>query len=220
MLDIHGLMQELSESRPIFHSEADFQLALFRLINKRKLDCQIRMEEPFSLGGKRKRYLDIWLPTKGTAIELKYFTMNLKAWHGREPFTLKDHISRDLTRRLFLNDVERLERLIRCMEPLGDEEQTVKAGYAVLLANDPYLWDRKKWKERKKRVPNDFYFRLHEGETIKGKLKWLNKGQENPDYTIKLTGCYDTCWKCYSHPAKGKYGGEFRYMAFKIQPTT
>ena len=54
-LNIHCFMQELSKSRPIFHSEADFQLALFRLINSKKLDCQIRMEKPFSVGQKKEK---------------------------------------------------------------------------------------------------------------------------------------------------------------------
>ena len=40
---IHDLLTELSVDRPIFHSEADFQLAVFRLVSK-KMPYQVHLE--------------------------------------------------------------------------------------------------------------------------------------------------------------------------------
>ena len=50
-LDIHGVMAELAERRPIFHSETDFQFAFAWQIATMKRDGEVRLEKPFSLGG-------------------------------------------------------------------------------------------------------------------------------------------------------------------------
>ncbi len=214
-LDIHGLMQELSESRPIFHSEADFQLALFRLINEKRSDCQIRMEEPFQFGERKNRLLDIWLPEEGVAIELKFFTTKICLRWGHEPFSLKEQASADLARKSFLWDVQRIERLTKTQQRLGHEEQPVKAGFAVFLTNAPTLWDPK----RRRKNTNDTHYRLHEGREVTGKLEWLKRGQPNKnEKPVCLYGYYKMGWQGYSNLVPGKYGGEFRYLAFPIQP--
>ena len=204
--DIHCLMQELSKSRPIFHSEADFQLALFRLINSKKLDCQIRMEEPFSVGEKRKRLVDIWLPTEGVAIELKYFTKLLKVCRNREPFALKKQAASDLARRLFVNDINWLEQLLR------QGEYGAKEGYAIFLSNDPLLWKC----SGRGSTSNYRHFRIHEGNVLHGRLKWLNGEVENCKYSITLSSSYTMRWRDYSRLGESN-NQQFRYLAVAVQ---
>ena len=61
MLDIANLMLGLSKSRPIFHSEADFQHALAWQIHERLPDCQVRLEYNPLPAQKKRMYLDIWV---------------------------------------------------------------------------------------------------------------------------------------------------------------
>ena len=70
MLDMIRLTSALSEYRPIFHSEADFQHALAWQIHETNPSWQVRPEYPFP-SGKNSMYLDIWIPKKGIAVELK-----------------------------------------------------------------------------------------------------------------------------------------------------
>jgi hypothetical protein len=128
MLDIHHLMSELARSRPVFHSEADFQHALAWQIREAMPDCSVRLEfKPFPDDDKRM-YLDIWLPTVGVAIELKYPTRKLELNHNDEYFSLADHSAQDIQRYDFLKDLQRLENVVARHQP-------AKAGYAVLLTN-------------------------------------------------------------------------------------
>ena len=212
-LDIHSLMQALSQSRPIFHSEADFQHALAWQIGKRLGDHSVRLEYPFTADGSDNRELDIWLPKEKIAIELKYFTMKFELDSEVEPFALKQHAAADLARKGFLQDVERLEGIV------NTGEHSATAGLAILLTNAPTLWDESYTSKR--RIPNDAKYHLYEGKTIKGTLPWLHNGQLNEDVVpVRLSGSYTTCWKDYSCFPSQKNGGIFRYLAFKIQPTT
>ena len=128
-LDIHHLMEGLSQSRPIFHSEADFQHALAWKIHEIMPDSQIRLEYPFRHDG-NPMYLDIWLPTERIAIELKYLTRRLEQDYEGERFALRDQSAHDVRRYDFLKDVQRLESVVE------HAEQPTRGGVAVLLTND------------------------------------------------------------------------------------
>ena len=211
-LDIHGLMQELSKSRPIFHSEADFQHALAWQIHESIPDSQIRLEYPFRHDG-TTMYLDIWLRTKRIALELKYFTKELELRRCGENFELREHAARDLARRYFLSDVQRLEQLVT-------NRSRCQTAFSILLTNDPLLWDPLRLTRR---VTNDCNFRLHEGKPpVGGELKWLRKGKESPEldqYSVCLAGSYNIQWTDYFSHATAEQG-RFRYLAFEIQPIT
>ena len=87
-LDIRSVMDSLSERRPIFHSEADFQHALAWRIHEMAPGCQVRLEfNPFPKDDRRS-YLDIWLPDLGIALELKFRREALRrtAWGKRSRF--------------------------------------------------------------------------------------------------------------------------------------
>ena len=205
-LDIDGLMESLSKERPIFHFEADFQLALARHILKTMPGCRFRLEHPFSYGGKRNGHLDIWIPNKKVAIELKYYPRKLKqCWNG-EPFALKNQDALDVPRHGFLMDMQRLEYVVR------DEDQPARAGFAVLLTNDPSIWECSE-----NRTDNDSNFYLYEGRNIRGKLLWQkNKRPDEEREPVCLEGCYKMRWKNYSKPTEKK-NGEFRYLVVPVQ---
>jgi hypothetical protein len=210
MLDIHHLMSELARSRPVFHSEADFQHALAWQIREAMPDCSVRLEfKPFPDDDKRM-YLDIWLPTVGVAIELKYPTRKLELNHNDEYFSLADHSAQDIQRYDFLKDLQRLENVVARHQP-------AKAGYAVLLTNDSGYWN----------VPQnantiDSEFRLHEGRTITGRLAWSERAgrgtTRNREKALEIQRSYDLHWRDYS--AFGRARNErFRYLAVPVTPS-
>ena len=106
-LDVPGLMENLSEERPIFHSEADFQHALAWQLHKEMPNDEIRLEyKPFQ---DERMYLDIWIRSQavGVVIELKYLTKDLKLEWDDESFALRDHSAQDHGRYDFPNDIQR-----------------------------------------------------------------------------------------------------------------
>ena len=87
-LDIHGLMRGLAETRPVFHSEADFQFALAWRIRE-ETGQDVRLEFPPFPG--EGMYLDLWVPDIGTAVELKYVTREHTVAVDGESFSLRNH---------------------------------------------------------------------------------------------------------------------------------
>lgn len=209
MLDIPLIMDSLAERRPIFHSEADFQHALAWRIQEMDPDCRIRLEfNPFPKDDRRS-YLDIWLPERGVALELKYPTRGLETERVGETFAIRNHEAQDHLRYDFLKDIQRLERVAR--------ERSARAGYAIMLTNDPTYWSAPA--TRRKTVDADF--RIHEGRRVSGELKWASHasketvcGRENP---IHLANAYAMRWRDYSTVAGGRYAA-FRYLAASIAP--
>ncbi len=209
-LDIHGLMRELSETRPIFHSEADFQHALAWQIHEAMPDSQIRLEYPFRHDGNTMN-LDIWLPTERMAIELKYLAKRLELNFKAERFAMNNHGASDQRRYDFLLDVQRLEYIANY------EDESARAGFAVLLTNDPAYWKSPTigWEST-----IDADFRLHEGRKVMGPLMWAAhagagsiKGREEP---IDIIGSYDLNWRDYSRLGESN-NQQFRYLAVMVQ---
>ena len=96
MLDVDLLMSGLAQTRPVFHSEADFQHAFAWRIREAMPDCQVRLEYNLFPDERRRTYLDIWLPGLEVAIELKYFTRQLEATHEEERFVLRGQGAQDI----------------------------------------------------------------------------------------------------------------------------
>ena len=208
MLDIESLLTGLAESRRVFHSEADFQHALAWQIHQAAPHSQVRLEVNAFPVQDRSRFLDIWLPVEGIAIELKYATRKLELDQEGESFALRDHGAQDQRRYDFLSDIERLE----LMRSYGD---VCQAGYAVLLTNDSAYW-----KVPPARDTVDAAFRIHEGREISGELAWATragpgtvKGRETP---IRLGGSYRLRWREFSMFPDKSYG-QFRYLAVSVK---
>ena len=207
MLEITEIMKSLSKTRSIFHSEADFQFALAWEIQKAMPQCRIRLEYPFSYGTGRK-YLDIYLPDTKIAIELKYKTRRLIIRHKNEDFRLRNQGAQDEGRYDFLKDVERLEKMI--------DAGQAKAGFAILLTNDPLYWTRQG------RNTTSFNFRLKKGRKIrKGEeMMWkfprtAPKSIEKRKNPIILRSSYELEWRHYYSFRKVENGG-FKYLAVKV----
>ncbi len=205
-IDIEHLLSGLAVRRPVFHSEADFQHELAWQIRE-STGLEIRLEFPYSGDNRR---LDIWLPQKGVAIELKYCTRGLRSNHHEEDFALRDQSAQDTRRYDFLNDVQRLENA-------WTDREDCKSGLAIFLTNDPTYWQ-----PSKRDNTQDAEFRLHEGRTIRGGLGWAaetspgtKKGRETP---LNLQDEYEMKWRHYS-TVHGRHG-EFRYLALVVAPSS
>ncbi|MCE2486224.1 MAG: hypothetical protein J4F42_11970 [Desulfurellaceae bacterium] len=204
-LDIIGLMKDLALDRPIFHSEADFQHALAWHIHEALPDCQVRLEFKPSLP--ERMHLDIWLrlPRSRVAIELKYRTQRLLLKKAGESFDLRNQVAQGGGRYHFIEDIRRLEQVVT--------HKTAKAGFAVLLTNDPSYW------EPSQRTTLDDEFRLHEGRKIGGDMKWSDPTRPGPrsvgEEPIHLGGSYDCVWRDYSSLGEGKFR-KFRYLMVKV----
>ena len=151
MVSIEALLATLAGSRKVFHSEADFQHALAWQIHEAMPDSQVRLEVDVMQVEHQRRFLDIWLPVEGVAIELKYKTRGLELEQDDESFALRDQSAQDQGRYDFLRDIQRLELMRSKLEQC-------KAGYAVLLTNDSSYWKVPMYRDTV-----DAAFRVHEG---------------------------------------------------------
>lgn len=209
MLSILQLMADLADSRPLFHSEADFQHALAWQIQQQHPDYRIRLEYR-APGFDGRRYVDIWInAAQGSyAVELKYKTCRLTRQIGEERFNLLDQSAQDIGRYDFCKDIARLETL--------DASACTVRGYAILLTNDRGYWTRSR---REDTV--DAAFRLHQGRELVGNLAWNDraskgtmKGRENP---IGLRR-YQLEWHDYSS-LEGEPHSTFRFVVVPVGST-
>jgi hypothetical protein len=210
-IDVHlldALLKKLSEKRPVFYSEADFQHALAWEIHQKIPESSIRLEfKPPHLT--EHLYLDIWADnhTDILAIELKYKTKRTRINLKGEDFDLLNHGAHDVSRYDFLKDIRRLEKTVETNEKI--------TGYAIFLTNDSLYW----MDTRRSVKAADDAFRIHQGITLSGRRSWAPgaakgtiKGRERP---LILKGRYSFLWNDYSSLVRHKYG-YFRYVLVKI----
>jgi len=206
MIDLIKIIENLSSTRPIFHSEADFQHALAWKIHEQVKDCAIRLEyKPPHLI--RRYYVDIWCFREGlvTAIELKYKSRRLHVNVRGEIFDLLNQSAQDIGRYDFLKDIQRLEEV-------GLNKSNYE-GYGIFLTNDSAYWGFPRDDQTV-----DAEFRIHEGRTLSGKLNWKLSASEGTmrhrKETIHIKNVYSLKWRDYSEPNAGTYG-QFRYLLVK-----
>jgi len=194
-------MKQLAATRPVFHSEADFQFAFGRALSQLQPEIHVRMEVPRRRRDTgRSEYLDLLAlgPKGSTAIELKYPTA---AWSGRlsvapgveEQFQLRSHAAMDLARLYFVHDIVRLE-----------QAEVATHGLAILLTNARDLWQPRVGKK----PTRDEAFRVHEGQRLAGQLTWGSGDYARNDHS--LAGAYVMSWRDYSEP--GGVNGCFRWL--------
>ena len=207
-LDMNVVMETLAGSRHVFYSESDFKHALSWQIQQDHPDVRVRQEVGNLIEGPDRRYVDIWLPDSGTAIELKYLTRAGVITHEDEEFRLRDQSAQDAGRYGFCLDIARLEGIIG--------SGRARDGYTILLTND-YLY----WNPPRKLDANDAEFVLHEDREITGTLAWspragagTTKDREEP---IEIRGRYRTRWRDYSNPDGTGYT-RFRYLLLRVTP--
>jgi hypothetical protein len=192
-LSLIHVMELLADRRPVFHSEADFQFAFAQLVTEMDSEIRCRLEVPQDVaaakaGPGRGEYLDLAChgPSGATLIEFKYAT---REWRGSdahgEAFHLRNHAAYDLTRRYFVHDISRLERFTQDVANTN--------GLALLLSNEPTLWNQAPSNERQARFHN---FRIHDAQTLGGHLAWGSG--DAPRYDAHLTGTYSLNWHNYA----------------------
>ena len=209
VIDVAEVLGGLAVERRVFHSEKDFQVSLGMQIGK-TMEIPVRLERR-PLRGK-KMYLDVYLPTMGVAIELKYKTRRLDVELHGECFQLMDQRAHDNGRYDFLADVERLEYVVR--------EGAVERGIAILLTNDPLYWTRPRRTDTA-----DAAFQLEDGRVLRGELGWRIPGSRGPrEALIGLRGSHELVWRDYAVIDSGGLGTEtvraryrmFRYLAVEV----
>lgn len=207
MLDIHEIMRQLSQWRPIFHSEADFQFSLAWIIKEKYPDCEIRLEfvPEFNLN----LHLDILviLDGKWIPIELKYTTKKCIKNIKDEIYVLKEQGAKDLGCYNYLKDIMRIEQF-------RDRADKFIEGYTIKITSEmTYL------KESKKADCIYADFSIAEGSIKTGLMNWASntgsgtkKAAENP---ILLSGVYPIHWKNYSK-IDDSNSGTFMYLVNTI----
>lgn len=211
MLDVDDLMKGLARDRPVFHNEADFQHALAWRMHEVDRDARVRLEWRVEWPDPRKRiYVDVYLPDRKVAVELKYVTQKLRFKHEDECFNLRFQSAQDTRRYDFLKDIQRLEQLYL------SARAGLQTGFDILLTNDPLYWQVPPPDAKK---TNDAEFRIHKDLTKSGCMAWsklaapgVTKGREAP---ICLNGSYPLKWREYSKEGDGTYR-RFRYLAIQI----
>ena len=196
VLDIHGIMKELSEKRPIFHSEADFRCALAEQIRETGVSSEIEFEfRPSSDDAVR---LDVWVADRGTVVELKYPTETFNIEHEGERFELKESGLHEHGYYDCVKDISRLEQTVA-------KHSDVHSGVFVLLTHRPAFW-----KETRPSARSAVYS-LHEGRTLEGNLAY----RDNSRPPINLRGTYELRWQPYSDLGSSKFA-LFRYLAVEV----
>ena len=204
--DIGTWLETLRRSRPVFHSEADFQHALAWAIHVSDPSVRVRLETRPAPG--MRLDLLVWRPDLGRylAVELKYLTA---AWAGEvdgEHFGLLSQGAQDIRAYDVVKDVQRVERFV--------DRQPGWSGLVLVLSNDPGYWSR----PEHGRATNADAFRIYEDQVISGSRGWgpgTGAGtMKNRETALELRGHYRCRWSPYSAVPGPR--GEFRLLAFTI----
>jgi hypothetical protein len=214
-VDVHEVIDRLRAQRPVFHSEADFQHAFAWVLHQTRPALNIRLEvrqHPDDSADQRSRRerVDLYCfgPHGHTFLEFKYFTAR---WDGTDPatgeqFRLRAHTATDLARRGFVFDLARVERFCAA-KPAAN-------GFAIMLTNDRALWTP----PSAPRITRDQQFRIHEGLTLTGVLRWGIEGSYFDANERQLSGSYPMRWHEYS-ALEGTWG-TFRWLSAAVEAGT
>lgn len=203
-LAIYDVLAQLAVSRPVFHSEADFQHALAWGIHEAHPDAQIRLEYPFrGVHGDERLDIVATISQCVTAIELKYLTQGGAVEVNGELFALKAAGGRPQRRYDVVRDISRLERYA---------DEAGAQGLAILLTDEPGYWRGREIGE-----VSDALFRLHEDQVVTGQCAWADEsakvatGRRN----LVVRGTYPCKWKDYAVVG----GRRFRVLVFGVSPS-
>ena len=146
-------IKRLEAEKAMFTLEADFQFSLaWKLKEILGETAKIILEYPYcEKEGTRIKYIDIYVdtPNEISFIELKYKTKTQKITRYGIDLTLKNHSAQDFGRLLFVQDIERLERI-------RNTTSKKMNNYCLLLTNDKVYWEREKG-EKKETIDEKFY---------------------------------------------------------------
>ncbi len=212
------MITELSRRRPVFASEADFQLELAWLIKEKYTDAEILLEYCPSFDS--SMHIDIlviidgcWIP-----IELKYKTKGCTIKHSRkenheETYNLAKQDAKNINCYLYLNDIMRIEKVRK------EKADLFLKGYTVMITNDKGY---QKSPSKKDTCYEDFAIADDTKKT--GELNWAEKtsAKTKERYgSIALKDEYLFKWKDYSTIPLDKIdnpnANEFIYLLNEIK---
>ncbi len=221
MIDIHKVIQRLSKRRPVFCSEADFQLEFawqIKLIYGNKYEIKLEYPQADDSGNNnRKMHIDILLIDSATdkwiPIELKYKTKgdDIKCKKTGFIYNLANQGAKDIGCYDYLYDIQRIEKLKDL------KKDKFEIGYAIILTNEMSYTN-------KPRGEGCFYkeFSIHQDAVKHGDLKWdKNTGsgtKRGREEGIHLDGTHTINWEEYSHPDKNDSNKVFKYAVCKVLP--
>ncbi|MCL2111108.1 MAG: hypothetical protein FWH32_02420 [Clostridiales bacterium] len=222
-ININEVMKTLSEKRPIFHSEADFQFELAWTIKKKYGDkVSIRLEYTPLLIDMSEDDKKLWKNARIdivlffndsksiVPIELKYLkhTLEYVADNG-EVYNLSLG-ARGMGMYNCFADIER-------MELLKEKLKGFSKGYVIWLTNDKAYWEGLKMEN------NYSVFNAPDGTTIEEGQRHFRegakvKGYPKYQYPISIKGNYKVSWQEYSELSANEKGknNEFKYCVIDI----
>src|SRR5215212_1028976 len=188
--DVLNVLSVLARDRPVFHSEADFQLALAWKIQQSRADLRIRLETRPRPGVRLDLVVADPLDGSALAVELKYLTDRWEGEVSGESYRLLRQAAQDIRAYDVVKDIERVELLIA--------SGYATAALVLVLANDPSYWRA----PDHGRPTNADAFRLHEGGLLTASRRWgpltgagTSKGRTE---ALNLAGEYTLRWQDYS----------------------
>ncbi|MEO3807175.1 hypothetical protein [Nonomuraea sp. B1E8] len=199
-------IETLRRSRPVFHSEADFQHALAWTAHLSDPSLRVRLETRPEPGARLDLLLSRPDLDEHLVIELKYLTAAWTGEVGDERFELLNQGAQDIRAYDVVKDIQRVERFVN--------RQPGWSGAVLVLSNDPSYWSR----PGHGRLTNADAFRLYEHQEITGRRAWgphtgmgTMKGREA---AIEVRGSYSCRWSDYSSLPGRR--GVFRLLTFSI----
>jgi hypothetical protein len=207
-IDPDALLRDLASSRPVFHSEADFQHAFAWAAHQMDPTLVVRLETSPAQGLRLDLLLGCPDRNQRTAIELKYLTAS---WAGEvlgEHFALKNQAAQDIRAYDVVKDITRLERLVSA--------GLAETGLLVAITNDPSYWRPVSHGRR----TNADAFRIYEGLHLSGKRSWgPNTGagtMRGREAALDLLGSHHLRWRDFSRVDNGSRG-TFRALVVEVQ---
>lgn len=201
-------LTKLSDYRPIFHSEADFQHSLAWQIKVSHPDAEIRLETP--MGRNEVGFVDlrVQIDNLKIAIELKYLVKKINyGQNDSESFFLKNQGAQDIRRYDVIKDLCRVESLVKSKDS--------DSGAVIILTNDEQYWK----KRNKNRITIDSDFRIHQDEVLTGERMWRGEPSagtiKNRDKKLTVEGNYRLNWLDFSDLEEKN--GTFRYLFICVE---
>jgi len=173
-MNFNRIIDQLKQTRPVFHSEDDLKLAMAIVIKELYPSYEIRLEKPIQIRMKIKddyvlarAPIDIVvLDSKhkiAYPIEIKYKTKKVDVVVGDESYSLANHGANDVGRYSFRKDIYRVENV-------DIENFSINQGFVFILTNDRGYYQN----DVSKKNSLDVHFSFHHGMTLKAEYVGWN----------------------------------------------
>ena len=202
---IEDVIEELKCRRPVFTSEADFQLELAHSIKEvYPTNAKVRLEYVPDIKTEQRLHIDIlvlWSTGNGEKklipIELKYKTRRLDGYTDDDGcvYCLKEQSAHDCGCYDYLKDIFRIEQI------KSAKANDYLTGFTIFLTND------ENYKNNSNRKANYDNFRICDGRTASKELSWGTPQKKTDERycNINLNGKYSFNWKVYSEVNNQKF---------------